>query len=110
MENDSEQKALVFPFADMVDYNEGSIVSKIIKHFDDLKVTLFAFDAEQYISEHSAPYEAFFYVIEGNIDFTVSGDVNHLKTGDMLIIPSKAPHSLKTLEKSKALLLMKRSN
>lgn len=110
MDNISNQNAIVFPLADMVEYNEGSIVSKIIKHFDNIKVTLFAFDADQYISEHSAPYEAFFYVIEGKVDFTVSGEVNHLKTGDMLIIPTKAPHSLKTLEKSKAILLMNRSN
>ncbi len=109
MENSTNSEATLLQLADMVEYAEASIVSKIIKHFDMIKVTLFAFDAEQYISEHSAPYEAFFYVIEGKVDFTVSGTVHNLKTGDLLIIPTKAPHSLRTIEKSKALLLMKRS-
>jgi len=94
---------------DMVDYQDGSIVSKEIIKKPTGTVTIFAFDKDQGLSEHTAPFDALVYVLDGETEITISGKQYHLKEGDMIIMPGKEPHSLKAVKRFKMMLVMIRS-
>ena len=72
-------------------------------------VTLFAFDAGQELSEHTAPYDALVQVLDGETEITISGQPYHLKAGDLIIMPANQPHAVKALTKFKMMLTMIRS-
>jgi len=95
--------------ADTVTYQKGSIVSKEIANKKTGTVTLFAFDAGQGLSEHTAPFDAMVYILDGDADITVAGTVNHVKEGELIIMPAGQPHSLKAVKPFKMLLVMIRS-
>lgn len=95
--------------ADLVDYQEGSIVSKEIVKKDTGTVTLFAFDEGQGLSEHTAPFDAMVLVLDGEARITVSGNPYMVKKDEMIIMPAGEPHALSALGKFKMLLTMIRS-
>ena len=92
--------------ADLVAYNDGSVVSRQITKADAGNVTLFAFDTEQEWSEHTAPYDAHAHVLDGDPEIKISGKPFHLKTGDAIIMPAGEPHAVKALTRFKMLLTM----
>lgn len=96
----------VLRLKDLVSYQENSIVSRTIIDKEVGTVTLFAFDEGQGLSEHTAPFDAMVYVIEGEVEITISGKPYHLKEGDMIVMPANEPHALKALKKFKMLLIM----
>jgi len=95
--------------ADLIDYQEGSVVSRTIIEKKVGTVTLFAFDEKQGLSEHTAPFDALVYLLEGEAEVTISGKPFHLKGGEMLIMPANQPHALKATHKFKMVLTMIRS-
>ena len=95
--------------ADLVDYQEESIVSRTIIEEDTGTVTLFAFDRGQALSEHTAPFDALVYVLDGQAEVTISGEVISVAEGEMVIMPAHQPHALKALERFKMLLVMIRA-
>ena len=105
--NDMAAKAL--NLMDMIDYQEGSVVSRTVLDKDAGTVTLFAFDKGQGLSEHTAPYDALVCIIDGQAEITISGNPIALKTGDMVIMPADQPHALRATERFKMLLTMIRS-
>jgi quercetin dioxygenase-like cupin family protein len=94
---------------DLVTYQNGSIVSKEIIKKPTGTVTIFAFDKDQGLSEHTAPFDALVYVIDGEVELTLSGKSHRLRTGDMVIMPAGEPHALKALQRFKMMLVMVRS-
>jgi len=98
-----------FELAGLIEYQAGSIVSRMLVKKDAGTVTLFAFDKDQGLSEHTAPFDAMVYVIEGEVEITISGKPMTLKTGDTVIMPANDPHALKAIEKFKMLLVMVKS-
>ena len=94
---------------DLVDYQEGSVVSKTIIDKKTGTVTLFAFDTGQGLSEHTAPFDALVYLLDGEAEVTISGESLRLKAGQMVIMPARQPHALKSIKKFKMLLIMIRS-
>jgi len=92
-----------------VDYQENSIVSRTIIDKETGTVTLFAFDRGQGLSEHTAPFDAMVYIVEGEVEVKISGKSYHLKEGNMIVMPANKPHALKALSKFKMLLVMIRS-
>jgi quercetin dioxygenase-like cupin family protein len=72
-------------------------------------VTLFAFDEGQGLSEHTAPFDALVYCLDGDVEVTISGNPIQLKPGEMVIMPAHQPHALKALKKFKMLLIMIRT-
>ncbi len=92
--------------ADLVSYQVNSVVSLTIIDKKAGTVTLFAFDEGQGLSEHTAPYSALVYIIEGEADITISGNANRVKEGEMIIMPAKKPHALRAAKKFKMLLIM----
>lgn len=94
---------------ELLDYQEDSIVSKIIIERKTGSVTLFAFDEKQGLSEHTAPYDALVQVLEGEVEVTISRKPLLLKEGEIVIMPSNQPHSLKALKRLKIMLVMIKS-
>jgi quercetin dioxygenase-like cupin family protein len=95
--------------SDLIDYQEGSVVSRTIIDKKTGTVTLFAFDEDQCLSEHTALYDAMVYVIEGEVDVTISGKSVKLKKGEMTIMPANQPHALAAKTRFKMLLTMIKS-
>lgn len=93
----------------LVNYQDGSVVSKEIIKKDTGTVTLFAFDKGQGLSEHTAPFDALVYNIGGKAEVIIAGKTHSLETGEMIIMPANKPHALKAIERFKMLLVMVRS-
>jgi len=90
----------------MIDYQEGSIVSKELINKEKGTVTLFAFDKGQGLSEHTAPFDAFVYLIDGKAEITIDGKAHSVTAGESIIMPANKPHSLKAVERFKMLCVM----
>ena len=99
-------KSEVLHIADLVAYNEGSVVSRQITKAEAGNVTLFAFDKSQELSEHTAPFDALVHVLDGEAEIKISGKPYHLKTGNAIIMPADEPHAVKALTRFKMLLTM----
>lgn len=93
----------------MVNYNEGSVVSRTIVDKPQGTVTLFAFDEAQGLSEHTAPYDALVFVLDGEVEITISGKPVRAARGQMVIMPAREPHALRALSRFKMLLVMIRA-
>jgi quercetin dioxygenase-like cupin family protein len=94
---------------ELVAYQEGSIVSKEIIKKATGTVTLFAFDRDQGLSEHTAPFDALVAVLDGEAEITIAGEPHHLKEGEMVIMPGGKPHALQAVKRFKMMLVMIRS-
>ena len=94
---------------DMVTYQDASIVSKEIIKKPTGTVSIFAFDQDQGLSEHTAPFDALVYVLDGETEITISGKAHHLKEGEMIIMPGGEPHALKAVKRFKMMLVMVKS-
>ncbi len=93
----------------LIDYQEGSVVSRTIIDKKAGTITLFAFDEKQGLSEHTAPYDVMVYVFDGEVDITISGKQVWLKQGEITILPANQPHALTAKTKFKMLLTMIKS-
>lgn len=94
---------------DLVNYQDGSVVSREIIRKSTGTVTLFAFDEGQGLSEHTAPFDALVYVVDGEVEIIISGKPYHLNQGEIVILPANETHALRALSKFKMLLVMIRS-
>ncbi len=90
----------------LVSYQDGSIVSRTVINRPVGTVTLFAFDKDQSLSEHTAPFDALVQVLDGSGEIKISGKPHVLKKGEMIIMPAGQPHALRALEKFKMMLVM----
>jgi len=95
--------------ADLVQYQEGSVVSRMIINKKAGTVTLFAFDEGQGLSEHTTPFDALAHILHGAAEIVIAGTPPRLKAGETVILPANEPHALKALSKFKMLLTMIRS-
>ncbi len=87
-------------------YRKNSVVSKEIVKSMSGNVTLFAFDKGEGLSEHTSPYDAMVYIVEGRAEITISGKRHHLKEGELIIMPKGKPHALSAAEAFKMMLIM----
>ena len=101
--------AEVVGLIDLVNYQEGAVVSRTLVNRTTGTVTLFAFDEGQGLSEHTAPYDALAHLLEGEAEITVSGKPLQATAGEVVLMPAHQPHSLKALSRFKMLLTMIRS-
>ena len=98
--------ARVVKLADLLDYQKGAVVSRTIISKTSGTVTLFAFDKGQGLSEHTAPFDALVYILDGLVEITISGKKHSLGRGEMIIMPANHPHSLKAKKRFKMVLIM----
>jgi len=94
---------------ELVGYQQGSIVSREVIRKDTGTVTVFAFDAGQGLSEHTAPFDALVQVLDGEVQILLAGAPHDLKAGDMIIMPAHKPHALKAVTRMKMMLVMIKS-
>ncbi|MEX2146166.1 MAG: cupin domain-containing protein [Candidatus Rokuibacteriota bacterium] len=95
--------------AEMVSYQEGTIVSRILIKGKTGSVTLFAFAAGQELSEHTTPYDALVHLVDGEAAITVAGRPYRVRAGETLLMPAHQPHALRAVSPFKMLLTMIRS-
>ncbi|MFX1568564.1 MAG: cupin domain-containing protein [Promethearchaeota archaeon] len=107
--SDNNIKKSVLNLDSMLEYQEGSVVSRAIINKDVGTVTLFSFDKDEGLSEHSAPFDALVYVFDGKAEIKISGEPFIIRNGQMIIMPANEPHALKALEKFKMMLIMIKS-
>jgi quercetin dioxygenase-like cupin family protein len=100
--------AEVVRLIDLVNYQEGSVVSRTIMKRTTATVTLFAFDEGQGLGEHTAASDAIAFLLEGEAEITVSGNPLRTTAGEAVLMPANQPHSLKALGRFKMLLTMLR--
>ena len=98
--------AKVVQAADLIDYQKGAVVSRTIISNKAGTVTLFAFDAGQGLSEHTAPFEALVNLLDGEAEIIIAGEAFHLQAGEMIIMPAHQPHAVHATRKFKMLLTM----
>jgi|ERR1017187_9907070 quercetin dioxygenase-like cupin family protein len=91
---------------DSINYQNGSIVSKQIIKKPNGNITLFAFDKDESLTEHTSPFEAVVYMVDGEMEIRIDGNPYNVKVGEILIMPPNVPHGLKATVKSKMLLTM----
>ncbi len=108
-EGDEDLRGHALKLADMVTYQQGSVVSRTVVDRKVGTVTLFAFDKGQGLSEHTAPYDALVYVFDGEAQVTISGRDVQVKSGELVIMPAHEPHSLDATTAFKMMLVMIRS-
>ena len=99
----------VLTMTELIAYQEGSVVSRTLIDKKIGTLTLFAFGAGQGLSEHTAPYDAVVQIVDGEADITIAGTVHHLVAGQMIIMPANQPHSLRSDQRFKMLLVMIRA-
>src|ERR671927_434150 len=99
-------KSEILHLAELVLYQDGSVVSRQITKADAGNVTLFAFDKDQELSEHTAPFDALAHILDGKAEIKISGKTFHLQTGDAIIMPANEPHALTAITSFKMLLTM----
>ncbi len=110
--NDEKNNELVgqaLALANLVDYQQGSVVSKTLINKKAGTITMFAFDEGEGLSEHTAPFDAFVNVLDGEVEITISGNPSRLKQGQMIIMPANEPHALQAVTRFKMMLVMIKS-
>jgi quercetin dioxygenase-like cupin family protein len=95
--------------AALADYAQGSIVSRTLAESDGGTITLFAFDAGQSLSEHSAPFDALVHVLDGKAELIIGGKAVRPRAGQMVLMPANVPHAVRAAQRFKMLLTMLRS-
>ena len=107
--NDPELLSKVLNLAELVAYQPGSVVSRTVIDKKTGTCTLFAFDGGQGLSEHTAPFDALVYLLDGEAEITISGKLFHLKEGEIIIMPADKPHALRAVKRFKMMLVMIKS-
>lgn len=104
-----ELESIPIRLDDLIEYQEGSVVSREIIRKETGTVSIFAFDIGEGLSEHTAPFDAMVQVIDGRAEIIIAGNKNLVDEGDMIIMPANIPHALHAVEKFKMVLTMIRS-
>ena len=102
-------KSQILKMVELAAYQEGSVVSRQITKSEAGNVTLFAFDAGQELSEHTAPFDALVHILDGQAEVRISGIPHSLVAGEAIILPADEPHALKAVTRFKMLLTMIRA-
>jgi len=98
----------VRPLSGLIDYQDGSVVSRILLKQEHGSVTLFAFDAGQDLSEHTVPHDALVQVLDGEAEIAIAGQPRRVRAGEVLLMPANLPHRVRAAHRFKMLLTMLR--
>lgn len=103
------EHSTAFPLGSLVSCPPGGVVSRTLLDSSAGTVTLFAFDSGQGLSEHTAPFDALVFIVEGSAEITINGSAHVLGQGEMILMPAHRPHALRALEPFKMMLVMIRA-
>lgn len=100
------EPAQVVRLAECVQYADGSIVSRALVQKSAGSITLFAFDAGQGLNEHTAPYDAYVQILDGEGELVIGGQLVNPKSGETVLMPANVPHAVNAQQRFKMLLTM----
>jgi quercetin dioxygenase-like cupin family protein len=101
--------AEVKPLGELLEYQDGSIVSRVLLKNKGGTVTLFAFEQGEGLSEHTAPFEALVFVVDGEAEVEIAGRPYSVRTGETITLPANIPHAVRAVARFKMLLTMIRA-
>ena len=101
-----DRPAEVKQLVELLQYQDDSIVSRVLLKNKGGTVTLFAFDVGEGLSEHTAPFDALVDVIEGEADIEIAGERFKVKQGETITLPANRPHAVRAATRFKMLLIM----
>ncbi|HVP93995.1 MAG TPA: cupin domain-containing protein [Methanoregulaceae archaeon] len=101
-----ELKGRVLRLKELVNYQEGTVASRMVINRKAGSITLFSFDENEGLSEHTAPYDATVTILEGECEVWIAGQTYQMKEGETIIFPANAPHALSGITKFKMVLVM----
>jgi len=108
--NRNELLGKVLNLKDLIDYQEGTVASRMIINKKAGSITLFSFDEDEGLSEHTAPYDAVVTILDGECEVWVDGVTSPMKAGETIIFPAHIPHALSAITRFKMMLTMIREN
>jgi quercetin dioxygenase-like cupin family protein len=94
------------PLSDLVEYQDGRVVSRTFAQNQAMSLTLFAFDVGEGLSTHTANGDAFVQVLDGQASITIGEDEFTVKTGETIVMPANVPHSVQAHVRFKMLLVV----
>ncbi len=100
------EPAKIFSMEDSIEYSSGGVISKQVIKKQSGNVTLFSFDKDQGLTEHTSPFDAMVHILDGEAEIRIDGNPYLLKKGDCIIMPANHPHALHALEPFKMVLTM----
>ncbi len=100
------EPAKIFSMEDSIEYSSGGVISKQVIKKQSGNVTLFSFDKDQGLTEHTSPFDAMVHILDGEAEIRIDGNPYVLKKGDCIIMPANHPHALHALEPFKMVLTM----
>ena len=103
---DTKIEPEILTLLELAQYQTGTVVSRTLVKKPTGTVTVFAFDAGEGLSEHTAPFDALVMLIDGEADITIAGTSYRVRAGQMLRLPANRPHALKAVQRFKMLLIM----
>ena len=103
---DKENKGVPIAMREAIAYADGAVVSKTLLDKKAGTLTLFSFDVDQGLSEHTAPYDATVQIIDGEAEITIDGEKQTVHEGELIIMPANIPHELRAVKRFKMLLIM----
>jgi quercetin dioxygenase-like cupin family protein len=104
--NHENLKNCILNPTDLVEYQDGSVVSRMIVYKKTGTITVFAFDAGEGLSEHTSPFDAIASIIDGEAEIQIDKNEFTLKVGQMIIMPANMSHAVKALQRFKMMLTM----
>jgi len=107
--NDANNAPAVHDLANLLQYQEGSVVSRVLMKNGGGNVTLFAFDAGEGLSEHTAPFDALVSILDGEAEVEIAKTPYRLTAGQTITMPAHKPHALRAVKRFKMLLVMLRA-
>jgi len=110
IENRTQLKGKVLNLKDLVEYQSGSVASRMIIKNSSGNITIFSFDENEGLSEHTAPFDAVVTILDGECEVWVAGETSIMKEGDTIIFPADVPHALSAITKFKMALIMIRGS
>jgi len=101
-----ELKGKVLTLKDLVEYADGTVASRMVINRKSGSITIFSFDENEGLSEHTAPFDAIVTILDGECEVWVAGKTERMKTGETIIFPANVPHALSAITKFKMSLVM----
>ena len=100
------EKGIKFTVHESIQYADNAVVSKQILKKETGNISLFAFDKGEGLSEHTAPFDATVFIVDGRANITIDGVSTILEAGEAVVMPANIPHALEAVEKFKMVLTM----